>query len=94
MRFIGLDLAWSARNLTGAAVVGGDDTRGRLVGTGLLRRDDDVVEFVLAHVGEEPAIIAIDAPPVVPNEARRRPAEAKNRVGFCAVPRERTLRQS
>jgi predicted RNase H-like nuclease len=36
-----------------------------------------VVEFVLAHVGKEPAIIAIDAPLVVPNEAGRRPAEAE-----------------
>jgi predicted RNase H-like nuclease len=77
VRFISLDLAWSARNLTGAAVVEGDDSRGRLVGTGLLRRDEDVVEFVLAHVGKEPAIIAIDAPLVVPNEAGRRPAEAE-----------------
>ena len=36
-----------------------------------------MVEFVLAHADEDPAIVAIDAPLVVPNEAGRRPAEAE-----------------
>jgi predicted RNase H-like nuclease len=76
MRFIGLDLAWSARNLTGAAVVEGDPAVGRLVASGLLGDDDQVVEFVLEHAGAGPAIVAIDAPLVVRNPTGRRRAEA------------------
>jgi predicted RNase H-like nuclease len=46
MRIIGLDLAWSARNRTGAAVVEGDEREGRLVASALLGDDDGVVGFV------------------------------------------------
>lgn len=80
MQFIGLDLAWSARNGTGAAVVEGDERAGRLVQSGLLRDDDQVVGFVREHAGENPstpALVAIDAPLRVPNEGGRRPAEAE-----------------
>ncbi|HEX6291799.1 MAG TPA: DUF429 domain-containing protein [Herpetosiphonaceae bacterium] len=77
MRFIGLDLAWSFRNPTGAAVIEGDATSGRLLTTRLLRGDDEVIAFVVEHAGDAPALVAIDAPLSVPNQAGRRPAEVE-----------------
>lgn len=77
MRFIGLDLAWSARNLTGAAVVEGDASHGRLVASTLLHGDDDVISFVLRKAADGPALVTIDAPLIVPNHTGRRPAEAE-----------------
>jgi predicted RNase H-like nuclease len=76
MRFIGLDLAWSARNLTGAAVIDGDATAGRLLATTLLDDDEAIVAFVAQYAGDAPALVTIDAPLVVPNATGRRPAEA------------------
>ncbi len=76
MRFIGLDLAWSMRNATGAAVIEGEAMAGRLIATQLLSNDDSVIQFVQMYAGTEPAIIAVDAPLIVPNITGRRPAEA------------------
>ena len=78
MRFIGLDLAWSSRNGTGAATIEGDERAGRLVASALLRDDDEIVEFVREQAGADagsPAIVAVDAPLWVPNHDRCRPAE-------------------
>lgn len=80
MRFIGLDLAWSSKNGTGASAIEGDERAGRLVASGLLRGDEEVVDFVRAHAGvgsDAPVIVAVDAPLRVPNDDGRRPAEAE-----------------
>lgn len=77
MRFIGLDLAWSARNPTGGAVIEGDATRGHLIDSCLLVGDDQVIEYVREFGGSDGAIVAIDAPLVVPNETGQRPGEAE-----------------
>lgn len=77
MRFIGLDLAWSFRNPTGAAVIGGDATSGQLIATELLQSDDEIMAFVLEYAEQGPALVAIDAPLSVPNPTGRRPAEAE-----------------
>lgn len=77
MRFIGLDLAWSSRNPTGGAVIEGEAASGRLVHTALLGGDDEVITFVQEQAGDEPAIVAIDAPLSVPNQEGRRPAEVE-----------------
>ncbi|WP_102127304.1 DUF429 domain-containing protein [Deinococcus planocerae] len=77
MRFIGLDLAWSARNPTGGTVIEGGAGGGRLLDTALLSDDASVLAFVEAHAGEGPAIVAIDAPLTVPNVTGRRLAEAE-----------------
>ena len=68
--FIGIDLAWSERNLTGAAVI----RDGRLVAyTGSLRRTSEVVDFVGAHLSRRNgSIVAVDAPLRVPNETGSR----------------------
>ncbi len=77
MKFIGLDLAWSSKNLTGAAAVDGDRGGARLVASRLLATDADILAFVDEHAPVGPAIVAVDAPLSVPNEAGKRPAEAQ-----------------
>jgi predicted RNase H-like nuclease len=73
---IGLDLAWSPRNPTGAAIIRGDAHGGRLLETALLGDLEQIVAYVARHAGDGPALVAVDAPLRVPNAAGRRPAEA------------------
>ena len=73
---IGLDLAWSPRNPTGAAVIRGDARGGALIETALLGDLAAIVAYVARHAGDGPALVAVDAPLRVPNATGRRPAEA------------------
>jgi predicted RNase H-like nuclease len=82
MTFIGVDLAWSPRNPTGAAVIVGDATGGALVETALLGDDAAIVAYVERHAAGGDAIVAVDAPLWVPNHTGRRPAEAENGRAF------------
>lgn len=68
MFFVGVDLAWSPRRTSGVAVFSGDETGSILKGwrTDLLTVRD-VTEFVESLTGGRPALLAIDAPLVVPN---------------------------
>jgi predicted RNase H-like nuclease len=77
MIFLGLDLAWSPRNPSGAAVIAGDELGGELVETALLGADAEIVDYVARHAGAAPAIVAVDAPLWVPNQTGRRLAEAE-----------------
>ncbi len=75
--FIGLDLAWSPRNRSGAAVLRGDATGGKLVDLALLDSDAEIVAYVVRHAGDGPAIVSVDAPLRVPNATGRRACEAE-----------------
>jgi predicted RNase H-like nuclease len=75
--FIGVDLAWSPRNPTGAAVLRGDAGGAELADHALLGDDRSIVDYISRHAGDEPAIVAVDAPLCVPNEVGRRPGEAE-----------------
>lgn len=76
--YLGLDLAWSTRNLTGAAALRGDSTGASLIEVPTLLRDlEAIVGFIQRHAGDGPAIVTVDAPLLVPNVAGRRPAEAQ-----------------
>ncbi len=75
MLFVGLDLAWSTKNASGIAVIEGDGRKAKLVSSGLIRSDEEILAFLREKVGTENALIAIDAPLVVPNEKGRRTAE-------------------
>lgn len=70
---IGLDLAWSRRNLTGGAVI----VDGELVAAcSDLTDDAHIVGWVGTWLGEGDAgVIAVDAPLCVPNQAGRRLCE-------------------
>jgi predicted RNase H-like nuclease len=70
MIFIGLDLAWSSRNPTGAAVLH-DHTL--VTYTGKLGSNADLFAFVAPYLQDNsPTVIAVDAPLRVPNETGRR----------------------
>lgn len=75
MLFVGLDLAWSIRNKSGIAVVEANGKKARLLSSGLVGTDDEIIKFIRKEVGGKNALIAIDAPLVVPNEEGRRVAE-------------------
>jgi predicted RNase H-like nuclease len=83
--FVGIDLAWSAHNPTGIAALRWRDGVAALVAPlhrSLLRTDDEIVEYIRQVAGQDSVIIAVDAPLIVPNEAGRRPAEAKLNAAF------------
>lgn len=68
--FIGLDLAWSPRNRTGAAILQGDTV---LAYTGQLGSNEEILAFVAPYLQDDAsAIIAIDAPLRVPNSTGTR----------------------
>ena len=68
--FIGIDLAWSDRNSSGAAVIRG----GRVVAcTGNLKSTSEILGFVGRHLSKKAgSIVAVDAPLRVPNETGMR----------------------
>ncbi len=76
--YIGLDLAWSAANKSGAATLRGSPAGAALSEPPtLLGGLDSIVAYVLRQAGEGPAIVAVDAPLLVPNPTGGRPAEAE-----------------
>jgi len=84
MLFLGLDLAWGAKNTSGGCVlsyspsIGG---RGAVLGfTETLGDDDEVVAWVKrwdAEAGAEGLLLGVDAPLLVPNLTGKRPCEAE-----------------
>jgi len=77
MLFVGIDLAWSERNATGIAVLKGNKEKANLVAFGIFYSDNEILDFIEENVGDEKALIAIDAPLIVPNMKGRRVAEDK-----------------
>lgn len=75
MYFAGMDLAWSRRNPSGVALLESTDGGTPLVSHETLQSDKDILGWLDDHVGDEPALVAIDAPLVVPNDEGQRPAE-------------------
>lgn len=82
-RYIGVDLAWSARNRSGAAVLaGGPEGAALAEPPALLGGLEEIVGYIERHAGDGPAIVAVDAPLWVPNAEGRRPAEAELTAAF------------
>ena len=77
-RFFGIDLAWSDRNLTGVCALDGD---GVVVDERLVGSDDEILDWISARL-DGPAVVAIDAPLLVPNATGRRPCEAEVAKAF------------
>ncbi len=69
---IGLDLAWSGRHPTGACALG---PAGTVVAEGWLGDDDEIVTWV-ERTASGAAVLAVDAPLLVPNDTGRRPCES------------------
>lgn len=70
IRFIGIDLAWGERNLSGFAVLEWDAAlRGvRLIESALLHTNEDIRRAVVCAGGDDDCLLAIDAPIIAPNK--------------------------
>lgn len=80
---VGLDLAWSPRNPTGACVAAWDGRVARLVEPPRadLGGNDDIVAYVRRAAADGPAVVAIDCPLAVPNRTGLRDCDKlMNRV--------------
>lgn len=94
MIFIGIDLAWGARNPTGGAVIRNHQL---ITATGALTDDAMILAFINAHLQDtEGAIIAVDAPLCVPNATGARLCDKSlssewRRYDAGALPANRTL---
>jgi len=76
MRFLGVDLAWSPRNTSAGAALSWDGEKAALVAwRDNLRDDADVAAWVVAQAGAGGAVVAFDAPLIVPNETGMRPCD-------------------
>ena len=75
-RFIGVDLAWSPRNNSAAVVLEAEGERARCIAhCERLGDDEEMLAFIREAGGSGPALIAIDAPLIVPNEEGARPVD-------------------
>lgn len=72
-RYCGLDLAWSAGNASGIAVV---DGAGHLLESATVSSDDEIASWLAPHLSQL-KVVAVDAPLVVPNMTGSRPVEAE-----------------
>ncbi|MEB3198829.1 MAG: DUF429 domain-containing protein [Candidatus Sericytochromatia bacterium] len=73
--FIGIDLGWAARSPSGVAALRGDANAAHLLEIGTRSSDAQILEFILQHAADGPAIVAVDAPLQVPNEIGTRPGD-------------------
>jgi predicted RNase H-like nuclease len=75
MLFVGIDLAWSEKNGSGIAALDGSIGSGRFVSGDVVFSDEEIVGLVKKKTKGRKALVAIDAPLIVPNEDGRRIAE-------------------
>ena len=73
--FVGIDLAWSVKNNSGVCILVHEKNKCKLIHAGVALSDEEIIEIIKKNVGSNPALIAIDAPLIVPNESGRRKAE-------------------
>ncbi|MFT4250736.1 MAG: DUF429 domain-containing protein [Candidatus Woesearchaeota archaeon] len=71
MYFVGVDLSWSRKNKSGVVVLDNN----KLVLSGVVSSDEEVIRCITSTVGSSPVMVAIDAPLLVPNESGSRLAE-------------------
>ena len=76
MLFVGIDLAWSTRNGSGISIIKGDKTKAEVMDAKVVYSDEEILSFVKSNVASKEALIAIDAPLIVPNAEGRRKCEA------------------
>ncbi|MBC7317873.1 DUF429 domain-containing protein [Candidatus Bipolaricaulota bacterium] len=76
MVLIGLDLAWSEANPSGGVAIRWQGDRGKpFLWTAELGALEEIVGFVEEAAGLGPALVAVDAPLLVPNETGTRPCD-------------------
>jgi len=85
-RFIGIDLAWASRNLTGIAALQWNGVTATLIEPlpeALPYSDQEITDSVKKIAPRGGVIVAIDAPLTVPNTMGRRPGEAELNAVFA-----------
>lgn len=74
--FIGIDLAWSEANPSAGAALKWDGRCAQVfLWADSLGQNGEIVDFVERASGSGPALVAIDAPLIVPNETGTRPCD-------------------
>jgi len=90
MFFVGIDLAWSWRNSSGIAIIEGQrDSATFTRGTGEIREDNEIVDYIITSTRGKPALIAVDASLIVNNNTGERNVETQLKKMFApyhAVP--------
>lgn len=82
--FVGIDLAWGNRSLSGLAMLRWhENILQEVLPTQLLYSDDEICRTIAKYDELESVVIAIDAPLVVPNLTGERPVEAEIRRRFA-----------
>jgi len=77
MFFVGIDLAWSERNTSAISIIKANGNRGELVNwISKIKTNEEILNWVLERIKNEPAVISIDAPLIVKNLKGRREADA------------------
>ncbi len=79
MHFVGIDLAWSYRNPSAVVVLEGEKA---VAWDDEIGSDEEIIAFLREVLGEKPALVAVDAPLVVPNEKGLRPCDRKLAEAF------------
>ncbi len=79
MHFVGIDLAWSYRNPSAIVVLEGERA---VAWSERVGSDEEILAFLNIVLGEEPAIIAVDAPLIVRNERGWRPCDRELAAAF------------
>ena len=74
MLFVGIDLAWSEKNWSGIAILEGAKNKATLKYATNVLSNDEIKEHII-KIKDQDALIAIDAPLIVPNQDGRRIAE-------------------
>ncbi len=75
MYFIGIDLAWSDRNPSAGAVIKAEVEHGTLIHWKPLGSNEEIIDFISRRAGNNPALVSIDAPLIVPNNTGIRPCD-------------------
>lgn len=77
MFFVGIDLAWSERNTSAISIIKANGNRGVLINwISKIKTNEEILNWVLERIKNEPAVISIDAPLIVKNLKGRREADA------------------
>lgn len=79
MHFVGIDLAWSYRNPSAIVVLEGERA---IAWNERIRSDEEILAFLKETVGKGPALVAVDAPLIVPNESGFRPCDRELALAF------------
>ncbi len=75
MQILGIDLAWGEKKNDGLCLLEASHQCARMKAVGYTHGDDALVAWMQKHVGDDPAMVLVDAPLVCPNSSGSRPVD-------------------